>query len=1588
MSQAYEEKHPLRRQLAVLVTRFRTQYEMLQHDPRALRVILLAILLVGAAYRFVGVSWGESTHLHPDERFLTMVTTSLQWPTGLKEYFDTATSPLNPHNRGHGFYVYGTFPVFLTKFVGGLVGKTGYDGVDIVGRALSAAFDLGGVFLVYLIGRRLYGRREGLLASLLAAVTVLSIQSSHYYTVDSFTGFFITLTFYFAVRVAQGVGWGSFLWMGVAYGFAVAGKVNSALLGVVIAVAGLVRVARILQMRVPAVADALLSFRQVIGGISLSLRIESVGDEPVRDRHWFVVAARVGLALFCVLLIAVVVFRVVQPYAFQGPSPLSFKLAERYKQNMEEVSRLVSGESDYPPAHQWTDRTPWVFPWVNMVRWGMGIPLGLVAWVGWLLAGYLLCWRRRGEHLLPWIWTTIYFGYQGAQFAKTIRYYLPVYPQLILFGAWLLIWLWDKAKAARHRYASAWTRYAPAAAGALMLLVVVGTLLWATAFTSIYTRTLTRVAATRWIYANVPLGTTVANEMWDDPIPLRIDGKDGFGPGMYTGIQMEPYWEDTPEKLEKFLEWLEQTDYIFLTSNRLYESIPRLPMRFPMTTEYYRLLFAEELGFRRVQTFTSRPQLWGIEINDDQAEESFTVYDHPKVIIFQKTADYSTERVRELLGDIPLDRLLRLRPKQVTAAKNGLMFSDDEADAQREGGTWARIFQRESLVNRIPVIVWLLLVLVLGWVTFPLAFIAFRGLSDRGYALSKTLGLLLLAWISWMVASLKLQPYTRVTIGAALGLITLASAAIFWRSREEMWAFLKRQRWLIVLNELLFLAFFFAFLVVRNGNPDLWHPAMGGEKPMDFAYLNAIIKSTYFPPYDPWFAGGWINYYYYGLVVVATLIKLTGIVPWVAYNLALPLLFSLLATGVFCVTYNLIDRGKEGEATSLKKVWSQPAVRYGLLGAIFVAVLGNLAELQLILKGLQDMSGTSLRSTVPGLEAAYKTAMGLYKALLKGQRLPFRSEWWYWNASRVMQAGEINEFPFFTFLYADLHAHLIALPFGVLVLGLVVAYLKRLPLPQRVGSTTCDAPAASIWQGLRVRLTEWISRVDWHDLLWLALLSLALGELRVNNTWDYPTYLLLALTGMVIVYYARGCALNWESIRALAFRCAAIVVLSTLFYWPFHAHFGSAYTSVGLWKGERTHLNHYLIIHGMFLFALVSFLVGEALGRGTRNGPARLVRIAVQRWYAPGRLSRLYRALVRRPTGGYQLAWWGLAILGILSLVLWTKKLAIFAVMLPWLLLVVLLFLRREQSSQKRFLFVLIGLGIALTLGVDLIVIKGDIGRMNSVFKFYLQVWVMWGIAAAVGLAELAERRPLRASGRWRCWQVVMIALIACTALYPMCATPAKMRDRWLAEQESGLDGMAYMLVAPYQDQGRPLELRRDYEAINWLLDNVEGSPVILDGNTPNYRWGSRVSIYTGLPTVIGWDWHQKQQRMVVSGELVDWRIADVRTIYNTQDVDEALQLLRRYGVSYVYVGELEKAYYDAGGLTKFDDMIGNYLDVAYSNESVKIYRVREEPGATSWSTPIPGESHEARGLGERILGRLGLVVYAEDRGGGEPPST
>jgi uncharacterized membrane protein len=273
----------------------------------------------------------------------------------------------------------------------------------------------------------------------------------------------------------------------------------------------------------------------------------------------------------------------------------------------------------------------------------------------------------------------------------------------------------------------------------------------------------------------------------------------------------------------------------------------------------------------------------------------------------------------------------------------------------------------------------------------------------------------------------------------------------------------------------------------------------------------------------------------------------------------------------------------------------------------------------------------------------------------------------------------------------------------------------------------------------------------------------------------------------------------------------------------------------------------------------------------------------------------------------------------------------VLVVIAPLSLLGSLLLLRRDLAMAKRLVLVMALAGLALTLVVEVVRLTGDIGRMNTVFKFYLQVWTLFSIAAAAAFAWSLVETPRWQPGLAAAWRVAGVLLVSGAALYPLTATPAKIRDRMAAEAPHTLDGMAYMRYAVYHDQGGQIDLAEDYDAIRWLQDNVEGSPVIVEANLPEYRWGSRMTIYTGLPGVLGWNWHQRQQRPLVAGDPVTRRALDLADFYTTPSAERALEFLEEHDVRYVVVGGLERLYFEVvqpcwpaeGGATVECDMAG-----------------------------------------------------------------
>ena len=308
-------------------------------------------------------------------------------------------------------------------------------------------------------------------------------------------------------------------------------------------------------------------------------------------------------------------------------------------------------------------------------------------------------------------------------------------------------------------------------------------------------------------------------------------------------------------------------------------------------------------------------------------------------------------------------------------------------------------------------------------------------------------------------------------------------------------------------------------------------------------------------------------------------------------------------------------------------------------------------------------------------------------------------------------------------------------------------------------------------------------------------------------------------------------------------------------------------------------------------------------------------------------------------------AYRGLIIASIIILLIWVVVLILMEVSIAWLVLplaawVAILLLKPGLPDTRRVVLLLVGGGLLLTLVVELIVLRGDIGRMNTVFKFYLQVWTLFAISAAAGFGWLLETLPIWNLSLKTVWKFSLGALVFFAALYPLLGGTAKIKDRMAPEAPHTLDGMAFMQYAVYDDLGTMMDLNQDYQAIRWLQENVVGSPVIIEGNMVEYHWGTRNTIYTGLPNVIGWNWHERQQRSRSAENLITDRISEVNEFYLETDPLKAKTILDKYGVEYIIVGQLERALYPGPGLDKFEQADGSLWKEVFHQGDTTIYQV------------------------------------------------
>lgn len=794
---------------------------------------------------------------------------------------------------------------------------------------------------------------------------------------------------------------------------------------------------------------------------------------------------------------------------------------------------------------------------------------------------------------------------------------------------------------------------------------------------------------------------------------------------------------------------------------------------------------------------------------------------------------------------------------------------------------------------------WYFLLLGLGWLSFPLTFRLMNKLPDRGYALSRILGLLLWGFVFWLFVNLGLLQNTQNGILFGLAIVLGVSLWAGWGKWREIWGWIKSNWRLILTTELVFLIGFGFMVLVRASDPD----ATGTEKPMELAFINAVINSITFPPHDPWLSGYAISYYHFGYILASLLAKITGVSGGMAFNLMLAAVFGMSAAGAYGVLYNLLAEFKQTIAKQINNL------TWGLLGPVFLLFVSNL-----------EVVFEMLHQAGIGWDLGVGTSRFWQWVNIDSLRIPPQKPltllphrfWWWWQSSRVIHdidllgnvsgLSPIDEFPAFSFVLGDLHPHVLVIPFVMLLVGLAFnTYL---------GGMNNEEHRNNLKSPFRLDL--------------LIVSAIALGGITFTNTWDLPVYFSL-MVGAYGLDQVKSKGWGWGRINELLRLAIPLGILSIVFYTPFFISFQS---QAGGILPNLVYPTRGFYLWLMFAPLLIPmFLFGGWLWQNKAKGEWKRASILVL-----GLVGVLYfisialgYGLVRSEGGQNFLASQGQStFLGLIGAAFWHRLqfglglLTVTALLVWSLALLIGLFKNREDGSKPvhpaPFVLLLILLGGLMVLAPEFIYLSDVFGaRMNTIFKFYYQAWMIWAMGAAFATAVIYTQ------GRWIAKSLVTIFLIL-GLIYPVFAFLSK-TNQFNPIDGFSLDASAY-LVRTQPDEAA---------AIRWLGDKPQG--VVAEAVGGQYSGFARVSTHSGQAAVLGWPGHQGQWRG--SYKEVGSRETDIRDLYETYDWDHALDIIQQYGIDYIYVGSLEMSTYLVR-IEKFDQN----LQTGFLTGNVKVYVV------------------------------------------------
>lgn len=735
---------------------------------------------------------------------------------------------------------------------------------------------------------------------------------------------------------------------------------------------------------------------------------------------------------------------------------------------------------------------------------------------------------------------------------------------------------------------------------------------------------------------------------------------------------------------------------------------------------------------------------------------------------------------------------------------------------------------------------------------------------DRGYGFHKTIGLLLLAYCIWVLGSFQIFPVTSLWILVVLLGLTLVSLTVVWRNHQEFWNFF-RQKWpLLLCIEIMFFSVFLGWVVFYSYDPFIHHT----EQIMDFAFLASSQRALYFPPEDPWLRGAGINYYYFGYVIFGTLGKISGTPTAVGYNLSLASIPALSASSMVSLVVTLLKNGT---------ISTRKALVFGFIGAGILIFLGNLEILFEMLysfglgwNGLWDF----LR--VPGL-GGFVVEPGWFPP----------EDWWWWRATRVINTTidgnlldyGIHEFPFFSFLIGDLHPHMIAIPFSLLVI----------------------ATSFNLLFNQEKTDLGWITR---HTGT-IAMMGLFLGGLGFINTWNFPTFFfLIAFFAGLKVFRDGGSGSMWSNLLWWAGASLVPAFLAVLFFLPYYSNLSGISMGIHLTDSPGTRF-----IHGGLLWGAFIIFLFPALGIFLKSLPNKWSRtdlgLSLIISFIP-----IIPALVLNPFGI-------------------SESPMVFPLLIILILEVFLCiqFVRKRNEGPALIMVGLMVFATLLIMGPELYRVGDPFqNRMNTIFKFHYQAWIVLALISPVYLFNSSKTllgfHGIKKIGG-AIWIASLFLIIISSAYYNIGSSIDKTNS---FQGPQNLDALGKIEI---QEPG-------EFAVIQWLLRNSVPFEGLVEAVGPDYSNFGRISATTGLPTVLGWVGHEQQWRGP------DWdpslRSKDVARIYESTTDRDLLDLLQKYDIQYVILGPRERVSYPSQNLNLRADV----LSVIFSEKDYLVYGLRE----------------------------------------------